>query len=165
MPPLIYLQRDLCFVEIIEGETDDLERQVCESSLVECLGRSGVVLQSIEINGAGCFVVIACADVERLKTIVRPFNVAIRVHEHCSRIAVRQGPRHRVLPALGTVITALHERGVRIIHVDADRTELAVLVDAALVDPTMAVLTAIVFESTNRMTRMDAPARAGGAVR
>jgi hypothetical protein len=142
MRPLLSLQRELCFVEIIEGETDDLERQVCESSLVDCLGRSGVALQSIEINGAGCFVVIACADVERLKAIVRPFNVAIRVHEPCSRIAFRRGS-HRVLPALSAVIAVLHARGIRIVHVGADGAELAVLVDAAQVELAVAVLTAV----------------------
>jgi len=151
MPSLVYLQRDLCFVEIIEGETDDLERAVCESSLVDCLGRSGVVLQSIEISGAGCFVVIACADVERLKTIVRPFNVAIRVHEQCARIALRLGPRRGVIPALGSVIAALHERGVRIVHIGADGTELAVLVDAAQVDPAVAVLTSVAAAAHRRV--------------
>lgn len=41
MRPLVSLQRDLCFVEVIEGETDDDRRQATESDLIEHLRRAG----------------------------------------------------------------------------------------------------------------------------
>jgi tRNA threonylcarbamoyladenosine modification (KEOPS) complex Pcc1 subunit len=140
MSKFVSLQRDLCLVEVIEGETDDLERQVCESSLVEGLSRSGVSLQSIEINAAGCFVVVKCEDVARLKAIAKTFNVAIRVHEHCGRICQQRRTARTTLPSITEVISALHKQRVKIVDVAANGAELSVLVDAAEIDPAMAVM-------------------------
>jgi hypothetical protein len=151
MQPLIYVQRDLCFVEITEGETDELERQVCESSLVDRLNHSGVSLQSIEINAAGCFVIVPCKDVDRFKAVVRTFNVAIRVHEHCGRIALRhEAPGAAVLPSLAEVIGAFHKQGIRLVHVVADSAEVAVLVNTGEIAPAMVVMDSFSTTTTQR---------------
>ena len=131
VPTLVSLQRDLCCIEVIEGETDDLKRQLCESSLIEQLHRSGVLLQSLEISAAGCFVVVDCADAERLKAIVRPFNVAIRVHEPCARIVFRRATTQNALPTVAAILGALHRESIRTVQVVADDAQLSVLVDAA----------------------------------
>jgi aspartokinase len=140
MPKFVSLQRDLCFVEVIEGETDDLERQVCESGLVDRLTQSGVSLQSIEINAAGCFVTVRCADLARLKAVAKTFNVAIRVHEHCGRIALRRKTARTIVPSLAEMISALHKQSIKIVAVVANALELSVLVDAREIDPAMAVI-------------------------
>jgi len=43
---------DVCFVRVIEGMTDALERQTCELSLMDCLSKSGIVPEEVEINEA-----------------------------------------------------------------------------------------------------------------
>jgi hypothetical protein len=140
MPPLVSLQRDLCFVEVIEGETDDLERQVCESHLVDRLSDSGVALQSVDINAAGCFVIVKCEDVDRLKVVARAFNVAIRVHEVCGRISLQRDDRDSVLPSLSRVISAFHRKSVRVVQILSDAAELAIIVDACQIPAAMAIM-------------------------
>jgi len=147
MPPLLSLQRDLCFVEVIEGETDDLQRQNSDSSLLDRLGRCGVLLQSIEINAAGCFVIVKCADIERLKDVVRSYNVAIRVRDRCGRIRLRRGGRWAFLPSLASVLAALHHESIRIVHFLADAAEVVILVDARQVASAMAIMGS--FSKTN----------------
>jgi hypothetical protein len=140
MPPLVSVQRDLCFVEVIEGETDDLERQICESNLVERLTESGVSAQSIDINSAGCFVTVKCADVERLKAVAGAFNIAIRVQQRCGRICLRRDEHDGVLPSLSAVIAALHRKSIRIVQIVSDAAGLALIVDAVQVPAAMAVM-------------------------
>jgi aspartokinase len=140
MPACVSLQHHLCFVEVIEGETDDLKRQVCESNLVDHLSRSGVSPQSIDINGAGCFVTVKVEDLGRLKAIARTFNVAIRVHEHCDRIVLARKPAYTDLPSLADVISALHKQGIKIVNVAADSSEISVLVDSGEVHLALAVM-------------------------
>jgi hypothetical protein len=140
MPSVVSLQRDLCFVEVIEGETDDLERQRCESDLVERLGACGVALQSVDINAAGCFVLVKGADVERLKDVARTFNVAIRIHDVCGRISLCPTDRGVRLPSLAGVISALHRTGVRIVQIVSGAGELAVIVDARQIPAALAVM-------------------------
>jgi hypothetical protein len=140
MPPLVCLESDLCFVEVIEGETDDLERQRCESDLVDRLSDSGVTLQSVDINAAGCFVIVKCEDVDRLKTVARAFNVAIRIHELCGRISVRRDRGGTVLPSLSGVISALHRKSIRVVQILSDAAELAIIVDARQVPAALAIM-------------------------
>jgi hypothetical protein len=143
MPPLVSLERDLCFVEVIEGETDDLERQVCESHLVDRLSDSGVALQSVDINAAGCFVIVKCEDVERLKVVARAFNVAVRIHEVCGRISLRRDGLDSVLPSLSRVISALHRKSVRVVQILSDAAELAIIVDAREIPAAMAIISGL----------------------
>jgi hypothetical protein len=140
MPPRIHLERDLCFVEVIEGETDDLKRQVCESDFVERLNGCGVTLQAVDINAAGCFVLVKCVDVDRLKSVARTFNVAIRIHELCGRISVRPEGGGGVLPSLAGVIAALHRKSVRIVQIVSGAAELAIIVDARQIPAALTIM-------------------------
>ncbi len=129
MSKRLTLKRELCFVEIIEGETDSLERQCGELGFVERLRELDVRTHSIEINGAGCFVVVDSDDIARLHIAARPFNLAVRLHERCGLISLRGDTRRPVLPVLRDVIARFHVERVRIVHVSAIGAELSVLVD------------------------------------
>jgi hypothetical protein len=156
MPPVVSLQRDLCFVEVIEGETDYLERQRCESDLVDRLSISGVSLQSVDINAAGCFVLVKCEDVDRLKGVARAFNVAIRIHELCGRISLRS-PDRGALPSLSGVISALHRKSVRIVQIVSDAAELAVIVDTRQIPAALAILKAFSLEREPKCVALTGP--------
>lgn len=134
------LERDLCFLEIIEGETDNLERQVCESKLLAMVKRSGISIHSIEICAAGCFVIIHSRDVAALKTAARSFNVAVRVVEQCGRIAVRREAGGSSIPSLADVISAFHDECLPIVHVSANDTEMFVLVHGAELHSATAIM-------------------------
>jgi hypothetical protein len=126
---------DVCFVYVIEGETDQLQRQNAESSLIDGLARSGIVANEIEINEGGCFVVVANRDVPRLKAMFRelkaaaaPFNAAFRLHEHCVRLLLRQAVG-KIVPSLGVVLAALHRAGVGVVHATAGPSALSLVID------------------------------------
>jgi hypothetical protein len=140
MPPLVSVQHDLCFVEVIEGETDDLQRQICESDLVDKLNDSGVTLHSVDINAAGFFVTVKCEDVDRVKVVARTFNVAIRIHELCGRISLRKERGASALPSLSGVISALHRKSIRIVQILSDAAELAIIVDARQIPAATAIM-------------------------
>ena len=140
MPSVVSLQSDLCFVEVIEGETDDLERQRCESDLVDRLTAAGVALQAVDINAAGFFALVGCGDIERLKSVARAFNVAIRIHELCARISLRSLDRSGCLPSLAGVIAALHRNSVRVVQIVSSAAELAVIVDALQISAALTVM-------------------------
>jgi aspartokinase len=130
MLTLVSLQDDVCFVEVVEGETDDLKRQVCEFAIVDCLRRSGISVANLDINAAGCFFVVRRADVGRFKTVARDLNVAIKVNERCCRLTVRGSGYRRKLPSIDHVIKAMHDSNIRIIQIFADASELSIVVDA-----------------------------------
>jgi aspartokinase len=130
---------DLCFVHVVEGETDSLERQVCESEFVENLAACGVSPDVIEINDAGWFFTISCDAVERLRALVRSFNVAVKIQEHCERIILRTETFGR-LPSLAEVIGILHKARIRIVQVSADGSIVSLLVDAKEVRRAVAAL-------------------------
>ena len=145
MSKRLHLERDLCFVEIIEGETDSLERQLGEFGLVDRLEELDVHVRSIEINAAGCFVVIDSQDVARLHIAARPFNLAVRMHEQCGLIVMRGDARSSMLPVLRDVISMFHRARLGIVHVSVTGPELSLLVDD---DDVAAAL--VLMESFNR---------------
>jgi aspartokinase len=130
MLTLVSLQADVCFVEVVEGETDDLKRQVCEFAIVDCLRRSGISVANLDINAAGCFFVVRRTDLDRFKAVARDFNVAIKVNEQCCRLTVRGSGYRRTLPSIDHVIKAMHDSNIRIIQIFADASELSIVVDA-----------------------------------
>jgi hypothetical protein len=116
---------------VIEGEIDPLGRQSCELSLMDFLRRSGIVPEEIEINAAGCFVVVMANQAPLLAAAVQPLNAAIRrLHPHCVRISFTRTHRDEQLPALAELIAAMHAAGVGVAHISSDATEISVIVDA-----------------------------------
>ena len=140
MSERLSLQRELCFVEIIEGETDCLERQLGESALVDRLRDLDVGVRSIEINAAGCFVVVDSQDVARVHIAARPFNLAVRLHEECGMIVLHGDGKRSPLPLLHDVIAAFHDARITIVHVAASGVDLSVLVDESDVDAAMLLM-------------------------
>jgi hypothetical protein len=140
---------DVCFVRVIEGMTDALERQTCELSLMDCLSKSGIVPDEVEINEAGCFVIVPGADVGRLKkaffelkAAVAPFNAAIRLHEHCGRILLERTRLRDILPPLADIIAALHRAGICVVHATSAPAAIALIVDGIHLERAQAVIAA-----------------------
>jgi hypothetical protein len=129
---------EVCFVRFIEGETDPLERQTAEFSLMDSLQRCGIVAAEIEINEGGCFVIVPECHVAQLKTVFTelkaaraPFNAAIRVQEHCRRLLLQQSTLRNVLPTLGEVLAAMHRAGVCIVHAASAPSAISLVVNVA----------------------------------
>jgi hypothetical protein len=140
---------DVCFVRVIEGITDSLERQNCELMLMNSLRRSGIVPDEVEINEAGCFVIVPGADVGRLKkafldlkSAVAPFNAAIRVHEHCGRILLERTRLRDILPSLADIMAALHRAGICVVHATSAPAAIALIVDGIHLERAKAVIAA-----------------------
>jgi EAL domain-containing protein (putative c-di-GMP-specific phosphodiesterase class I) len=123
--------QSLCFAHVIEGEIDPLKRQNCEFSLMECFRRSGIAPEEIEINAAGCFVVISADQALLLAEAVKPLNAAIRrLHPRCIRITFTRTSPDEDLPALAKLIEAMHAAGVGVTHIASDAAAVSVLIDA-----------------------------------
>ncbi len=133
------LQRDLCFIEVIEGETDAYQRLSIESAFLSLVERAGVRLQSAEISGSGCYVTIPAHQVAAFKTAVTTFNAAVRVRERCARI-VAHAALCELRPSLPALMTAFWEEGLTIVHVAVNEAEIAITVDSSHVHAAMAVL-------------------------
>ena len=112
MSKRLSLHRHLCFVEIVD-RLRDLD----------------VGVRSIEINAAGCFVVVDSQDVARVHIAARPFNLAVRLHEECGLIVLHADRKQSPLPLLHDVIAAFHRERIEIVHVAASGADLSVLVD------------------------------------
>jgi hypothetical protein len=116
---------------VIEGEIDPLGRQSCELSLMNFLRRSGIVAEEIEINAAGCFVVVSAHQAPLLAAAVQRLNAAIRrLHPHCVRISFTPTHRGERLPALAELIAAMQAAGIGVAQISSDAAAISVIVDA-----------------------------------
>jgi len=136
----VTLQRDLCFVEIIEGETDALARQVNESAFFADLGAAGIMLQSIDIGALDCSLVARAADAEALAAIARNYNLAVKVRGTCGCVAAHRDQRDTPLPPLASIIAVLHRKHIPIVHVVATPNDLTLVVNWDQVGPAFAVV-------------------------
>jgi hypothetical protein len=81
----------------------------------------------VAVNDVGCALVLDEYDLDGLGKAVQSLNVALRVRTHCARILVSR--RGAPLPSICSVIEALAEAGIGVIHLAAASGELCVLVD------------------------------------
>jgi aspartokinase len=140
MPSVSRLRRRVSFAQVIEGEIIGAEKRHCEQSLLEHLTTAGVSFAAVTINSEGCSFIIDSRDEPRFNTAVHELNVAVKLHDHCARVALTRTPTDWPLPSLGRVMQAFDREGIDVVHLASDESALTVLVDERDADRIVAIL-------------------------
>ena len=107
---------------------------------MEQLAKSGITPEAVAIDGEGCSFIIDSRDGGRFASAVHELNVAVKLHDHCARVALTRTAMDWPLPSLGRVIQAFDDEGIALVHLSSDASVLAVLVDEGEVDRVVGLL-------------------------
>ena len=122
-------RRHVCFVTIIEGDLATPMREQCESAFFERLSAARIAVSMVAVNDSGCVLAVDEYDLEGMHKAAQALNVALRMRSRCARVSVSKRGAAPPLPSVSTVIAALAEEGIGIIHLAAGTNEVSVLVD------------------------------------
>jgi aspartokinase len=129
MPTISRLRHHVSFAQVIEGETESPQRRRCECSVIEHLTASHITLEAVAINADGCSFIIDSRDSTRFATAIRELNVAVKLRDHCARIALTRNATDWPLPSLGRLMHSLEAESIDVVHLVADANALTVVVD------------------------------------
>jgi aspartokinase len=96
---------------------------------MEHLAASGIAMEAVAITGDGCSFIIDSRDGARFASAIVDLNVALKLHDHCARVALTRTATDWPLPSLKRVMEALDNEGIGVVHLTSDATALTVLVD------------------------------------
>ena len=119
---------DVCFVEIITGDMAAPGAPLAEVLLLEHLAGRAVRAHVLEVRSGRAFATIAASDVQRLKSVVRHLNLALKIRPGCDLIELTAGGSRR---ALHDVLGALRRTRVALVHAAASGAHVTLVVDGA----------------------------------
>jgi len=139
MPSISRLRRRVSFAQVIEGDLDGAHKRHCERGVVQHLTAAGIRLEAVAIDNEGCSFIIDSRDATRFAAAVDELNVAVKLHDHCARIALTRTATDWPLPALGRVMEAFDNEGIDVVHLNGDANALTVIVDEREADHVLGV--------------------------
>jgi aspartokinase len=128
MPSVSRLRRRVSFAQVIEGDLDCTNRRHCERSVMEHLMASGITLEAVAIESDGCSFIIDSRDADRFTDAVAELNVAVKLLDHCARVALTRAATDLPLPTIGRVMRAFDDESIDVVHLTGDATALTVVV-------------------------------------
>jgi aspartokinase len=122
-------RRHVCFVTIVEGDLTTPHRERCESTFFTRLSAARIAVSMVGVNDEGCALAVDEYDLDGLRKAAQQLNIALRVRTHCARILITEPGVDPPLPPVSSVLAAMAEAEIGVIHLATGSDGLAILVD------------------------------------
>jgi aspartokinase len=135
----IRTRRHVCCVSLVEKNLAPSPEQ-CKADILGRLATDRIEVSMVAVNDVGCAFAIDEYDLDGLRKAVQLCNVAMRVRTRCARVTLVPRRSDAAAPSVSSVIAAMAEAGVGVIHLAWDTGGLSALVEERDAVRTAAVL-------------------------
>jgi aspartate kinase len=120
------------WIRVIRGDIEDQKRRMAvELQMFQRIADAGISIDQVTINQAGVMFVVEGDRGGEIRQLLGDLNLAVRVREGCSKLSV-VGAAMRYTPGvINSIVQALSEVNVEIIHCTDSNITVSVLVPSA----------------------------------
>jgi len=121
-------RRDLCYVNVVEGDLEPSARRLRESDLFGRLAEARVAVTMVVVNDGSCSFAVDTRDVARVQTAASGINMAVRIRARCTLVILsfaHDGHEEH----LARVMAAVAAAKVTVVYLAMGVDTVSVLVD------------------------------------